>query len=91
MIKTFTSKELAELFTSGDNHRIRDEFKVPCLRRLDILEQAQSLTDIDMPGFHLHALSGGSGRYGLQVHGPWYMTFDWEEGKVFRVNLKQYH
>lgn len=30
-------------------------------------------------------------RNSLHVNGPWCVTFEWEEGAAFRVDLEQYH
>ncbi len=62
-----------------------------CLRRLEVLDQAETLKDLDIPGFNLHELHGLPKRYSIHVNGPWCITFEWEEGEATRVNLEQYH
>ncbi len=45
MIKSFKHKGLAELFERGRSRRIRQDLQARCLRRLEALDQADSLTD----------------------------------------------
>ena len=91
MIKSFKHKGLAELFERGYSRRVRQDLKSRCLRRLEAVDQAESLTDMNIPGFNFHGLHGVPKRYSIHVDGPWCITFEWEEGEVLRVDLEQYH
>ena len=46
---------------------------------------------MDLPGWRLHRLHTKPERYALDVNGPWRITFEWEDGEAFRVDLEQYH
>ncbi|HVG11023.1 MAG TPA: type II toxin-antitoxin system RelE/ParE family toxin [Thermoanaerobaculia bacterium] len=61
------------------------------VRRLDVLDNAESLSELNVPGFNFHPLRGRPQRYSLHVNGPWCITFEWEEGNALRVDLEQYH
>ena len=91
MIKSFKHKGLAELFEQGRTRRIQQSLQSRCLRRLDALDQTEFLKDLNVPGFNFHGLQGTPKRYTIHVNGPWCITFEWEEGEVLRVDLKQYH
>ena len=91
MIKSFKHKGLAELFERGHSHRVRQDLQSRCLRRLEAVDQAESLADLNMPGFNFHGLQGVPKRYSIHVNGPWCITFEWEEGEVLRVDFEQYH
>jgi len=91
MIKSFKHKGLSELFETGSSRKVRQDLQSRALRRLEALDQAESLTDLNVPGFNLHGLQGTPKRYSLHVNGPWCITFEWEEGEVERVDLEQYH
>ena len=91
MIKSFKHKGLAELFERGRSRRVKQELQTRALRRLDVLEQAESLAELNIPGFNFHGLQGMPKRYSLHVNGPWCITFEWEEGEALRVDLVQYH
>ncbi len=91
MIKSFKHKGLAELFERGRSRRVKQELQTRALRRLDALDQAEFLTELNVPGFNFHGLHGMPKRYSLHVNGPWCITFEWEEGEALRVDLVQYH
>lgn len=48
--------------------------------------------DMNIPGFAFHALRGFRPiRYSVHVNGPWCLTFAFDEGDAYRVDLEQYH
>jgi len=79
------------LFERGRSRRVRPDLQGRCLRRLEALDHAESLTDLHVPGVNFHALQGVPTRYSIHVNGPWCITFAWEEGDALRVDLEQYH
>ena len=91
MIKSFKHKGLAELFEKGSSRKLRQDLQSRSLRRLEVLDQAESLTELNIPGFNFHGLQGIPNRYSIHVNGPWSITFEWEDGDALRVDLEQYH
>jgi len=91
MIISFKHKGLSELFERGRTRRVRHDLQTRCLRRLEVLDQAEVLTDLNVPGFNFHSLHGVPKRYGIHVNGPWCITFEWKQGEALRVDLEQYH
>ena len=91
MIKSFKHKGLSELFKNAHSSKVRQDLQSRSLRRLDALEQSESLTDLRIPGFNFHALQGKPKRYSLHVNGPWCITFEWEGGAALKIDLEQYH
>ena len=91
MIKSFRHKGLAELFESGRSRKVRQDLQSRCLRRLDVLDQAELLGDLNIPGFDFHALRGSPKRYSIHVNGPWCITFQWIDGDALKIDLEQYH
>ena len=83
--------EYAELFERGRSRRVSQELQLRSLRRLDALDQAESLTDLNIPGFNFHGLQGKPKRYSIHVNGPWCITFEWEAGDAIKIDLEQYH
>lgn len=62
------------------------------LRRLDRLDRASRLDQLNVPGFDFHALhSFKPTRYTIHVNGPWCITFEFTEGDAYRVDYEQYH
>ena len=91
MIKSFKHKGLAALFEKGSSRKVRQDLQSRCMRRLDALDQAEALTDLNIRGFNFHALQGIPKRYSLHVNGPWSITFEWKDGDALKVDLEQYH
>ena len=62
------------------------------LERLDALDAAEVVEDMDVPGFDFHSLRGFRPvRYTVHVNGPWCVTFEFEKGDAHRVDFEQYH
>ena len=91
MIKSFRHKGLVELFEHGRSRKVKQDLQSRSLRRLDALDQAESLTELNIPGFNFHGLQGMPKRYSIHVNGPWCITFEWEDGDALKVNLEQYN
>ncbi|MCF8128187.1 MAG: type II toxin-antitoxin system RelE/ParE family toxin [Deltaproteobacteria bacterium] len=91
MIKSFRHKGLGELFKRGRARKIRQDLQSRSLRRLDALDQAELLTDLNLPGFNFHGLQRMPKRYSIHVNGPWCITFEWKDGDALKVDLEQYH
>lgn len=91
MIRSFRHKGLAELFETGASRTIRPDLVARTLRRLDALHHAKALEDLRLPGFGLHRLKGAPVRHSISVNGPWRLTFEWQDGEAYRVDLEQYH
>ncbi len=91
MIKSFRHKGLQELFLTGSSRRIHSSLHRRCLRRLDALDHAETLQELNLPGFDFHPLHGSPKRFSVHVNGPWCVTFEWSHGEACRVNLEQYH
>jgi len=75
----------------GKSSRVRADLQSRSLVRLDALDQAEKLDELNVPGFDFHGLRGKPRRYSIHVNGPWCITFEWIEGYAWRVDLEQYH
>ena len=91
MLKRFRNKARAELWSSGSSRKIDSRLHERILRRLDRLDAATSVQQMDVPGFDYHSLHGKPRRYSVHVNGPWCLTFEFERGDALRVDLRQYH
>lgn len=92
MIGSFRSKALRVLWERNDLSGVSPN-AVPRIRRiLSILSAAESIRDLDVPGFRFHALRGFSPRrYSMRVTGNWRVTFSFEAGVADRIELEDYH
>jgi proteic killer suppression protein len=92
MIKTWRHKGLKELFETGTTAGIDSKYHERLTRRLDAIESATKLKDIDLPGWGLHPLTGKMrGRHAIRVSGPWRITFEFRDGDAYLVDFLQYH
>jgi proteic killer suppression protein len=92
MIRSFSSKALAELWASGRSARIDARLHRRILLRLDRLDAVAEPTEMDIPGFDFHALRGFEPtRYTVHVNGPWCITFEFDGTGACRVDFEQYH
>jgi proteic killer suppression protein len=92
VIRTFRHRGLQALFETGRSAKVRFDLQARCLRRLDALDNAATLAELNLPGFEPHPLKGKqAGRHAIRVNGPWRITFEWIDGDAYRVDLEQYH
>jgi len=60
--------------------------------QLAALDTAQSIDDMDIPGYRLHQLTGDRrGIWTITVNANWRLTFEFEEGNVYILNYEDYH
>jgi toxin HigB-1 len=92
MIRSFRSKALAELWSTGRSSKIDLQLHRRILVRLDRLDVAAAPAEMNLPGFDFHALKGHKPtRFTVHVNGPWCLTFEFDDGDACRVDLEQYH
>ena len=91
VIRSFRSKALEGLWLTGRSAKIGPDLKSRCLRRLDVLNEAATPRDMNIPGFSFHGLRGKPKRYSVHVNGPWCVTFGWDGNDAVDVDLEQYH
>jgi proteic killer suppression protein len=76
----------------GDPSRISAVLRNRVENVLSVLEAAAVATDLDLPGYRLHALKGAlKGLWSVTVSGNWRITYRIENGNVFDVDLTDYH
>lgn len=92
MIRTFRSKALADLWNTGKTPKIDQKVHSRILRRLDRLNAAVAVPEMNLPGFDFHAGRGfNPTRYTVHVNGPWGITFEFRGGDAYAVDFEQYH
>jgi proteic killer suppression protein len=91
VIRSWRHKGLQELFETGRSRKVRQDQCERIIRRLDALNAAGSVKEMDIPGFGLHKLKGNPPRSAIAVNGPWRITFEWRDGDAHAVDLEQYH
>lgn len=92
MIKTFAHKGLEEFFYTGTTKGIQAKHASRLRRRLDRLDGAATIQDMEVSGYDLHSLKGDlSGHWSVRVSGNWRLTFRFENGDADVVNYQDYH
>ena len=58
MIRSFNNKRLKALFEDGITRGLPADLIERLTRRLDVLDAAAEIRDLNLPGFRLHQLKG---------------------------------
>lgn len=59
---------------------------------LTLLDTAESIDELDLPGYRLHPLVGSlKGYWSVRVSGNWRIVFRFEDKSAFDVDLVDYH
>ena len=93
MIQTFGDKETERLFRRERVTRFPPPVRRPGLRRLLLLDAAESLHDLRIPpGNRLQKLHGDrEGQYSIRINDQWRVYFRWETGDAYEVEIADYH
>ena len=92
MIKSFKHKGLEKFFESGGTRGIQTKHSRKLRMQLSALDTAQTIEDIDVPGYRLHSLKGSrKGLWSITVNGNWRVTFEFTDGNAYIVNYEDYH
>ena len=92
MIQNFKHKGLKQLFEKGTMSGVNSQHVNRLKLILALLETAETLEDIDLPGLNLHELKGKrKGTWSLKVSENCRVTFKLEKGDALDVNYEEYH
>ncbi|MBE9540438.1 MAG: type II toxin-antitoxin system RelE/ParE family toxin [Proteobacteria bacterium] len=92
MIKSFKHKGLEKFFESGSTRGIQTKHSRKLRMQLSALDTAQTIEDIDIPGYRLHSLKGArKGLWSITVNANWRVTFEFTDGNAYMVNYEDYH
>ena len=92
MIRSFRHKGLGKFFETGSRAGIQPHHAKRLRMQLAALDTAQSIEDMEIPGFRLHSLKGKeSGRWSIWVNGNWRLTFEFIDGHAYVLDYEDYH
>lgn len=94
MIVNFKHKGLENFFLKGDGSKLQSHHLKRIRLILTTLDNAESLNDINVPGFQLHQLKGKlKGVSSVSVNGNYRITFRFDEKKieVLDIDYLDYH
>ena len=92
MIKSFRHKGLKRFYETGKRTGIQPKHAQRLRLQLAALDTAQTIDDMDVPGFRLHPLKGrAKRRWSVWVSGNWRLTFEFEQGNAHILDYEDYH
>ncbi len=92
MIESIKHKGLRRLYEKNDRSGIRPDWVDKVQKILSALEAANGPEDMALPMFRFHRLTGDRrGGYSVTVKANWRVTFRFQDGAVYDVNLEDYH
>jgi proteic killer suppression protein len=93
MIRSFRSREAEEIWQGRGARRLSSEVQRVARRKLRMLNNAQSLSDLRVPpGNRLEALKGKrAGEFSIRVNDQWRICFVWRDGDAHEVGIVDYH
>lgn len=93
MIRSFRDREAARLFRREPTRRLPPDLQRPALRKLVLLDAAESLDDLRVPpGNRLEPLGGARrGQHSIRINDQWRLCFRWVDGEAEDVEIVDYH
>ena len=92
MIRSFQHRGLRRLYEQDDPSRIAPGQLERIRTALADLDTADQPGDMDLPGYRLHPLTGNrQNLWAISISGNWRITFRFEDGDIYDVDLVDYH
>jgi toxin HigB-1 len=92
VLRAIRHKGLKRLYEQDDPRGVVAEHTEKLRDVLARLDAAQSIKDMDVPGFRLHPLKGDlKGYYAVTVRAHWRVIFRFADGDAFDVDYVDYH
>ena len=91
MIRSCRDKDVQRLLERKFSRRFQAIEKSARVR-LEVLDAATSLRDLDLPGFRLETLKGDrKGQYSIRINVQYRICFRWLDGDAHDVDIVDYH
>jgi proteic killer suppression protein len=93
MIQSFGDKETERLFRRENVKSYPPSIRRPALRKLILLDAAESLDDLRVPpGNRLEKLRGRrAAQHSIRINDQWRICFRWQSGDAYDVEIVDYH
>lgn len=93
MIKSFASVETEQLFERERSRKIPYLIHKVAFRKLLMIHAALQIQDLLIPpGNHLEKLKGNKkDLYSIRINDQWRISFRWQEGNAYDVQILDYH
>jgi len=89
MIVSFRNRETEAVWQGLFSRRLPRDIQVVALRKLRMLNNASSLSDMNVPpSNHLEALEGDrAGQHSIRINKQWRICFEWTKGGPEQVEI----
>jgi len=93
VIKSFKDVETEKIFSRRLSRRLPKDIQQVALRKLRMINNAVSLTDLKIPPANrLEKLLGDrAGQFSIRINDQWRICFEWRESDAFNVEITDYH
>jgi proteic killer suppression protein len=93
VIRSFRDRDTERLFHRRPTRRLGPEVQRVALRKLRMLDAAETIEDLRMPpGNRLERLRGDrAGQHSIRVNDRWRICFRWTDGEAHDVEIVDYH
>jgi proteic killer suppression protein len=93
VIRSFRDRETERVFLRERSRRLPAEVQRIALRKLAMLDAAESLHDLRVPpGNRLEKLSSDrKGQHSIRINDQWRICFRWGHGDAEDVEITDYH
>jgi toxin HigB-1 len=92
VIRSFAHKGLRQFFISGSKAGIRPEHEKRLRLILGLLNTAETVKDMGLPGLSLHPLTGRLSEFwAVSVSGNWRVIFRFKDQEALDVDYNDYH
>jgi proteic killer suppression protein len=91
MIRSCRQKDVQLLLERKFSRRFQSIEKAARIR-LELLDAATSLRDLELPGLRLEALKGDrKGQHSIRINDQFRICFEWRDGDAHNVEIVDYH
>lgn len=91
MIRSCCQKDVQLLLDRKFSRRFQSIEKAARIR-LELLDAATSLRDLELPGLRLEALKGDrKGQHSIRINDQFRICFEWRDGDAYNVEIVDYH
>lgn len=93
MIRSFRDRESEKIFRRERSRRLPLGVQRVALRKLLILDAAESIEDLRVPpGNRLERLLGDrQGQHSIRINDQWRICFVWKDNDAYQVEITDYH
>jgi len=93
VIKTFKDESTQKVYQRQVVRKLPLEIQQVALRKLRMINNAASLTDLHVPPANrLEKLSGDrAGQWSIRINDQWRVCFEWRDKDAYQVEIVDYH